>query len=278
MLDMVIRCGGKDKSDFVFFDTGIEYEATYEHLDYLEKKYGIEIIRVKPVKTIAESVKQYGVPLFDKMVSENIYYLKMHGFEWEDDSFENLYEKYGSVKEGLKWWTDDGIEISNWFAISKRKHLKEFMMTNPPKFDVSRKCCIYAKKKASKIFEKQHDYDLKCMGLRRSEGGIRKIAHKSCYNTGEKLDQFRPLWWFTDADRDEYSRFYDVVFSRCYTEYGLKRTGCVGCPYGDFEIALKVMKEHEPKLYKFANAVFGEAYEYTRQYKKFREEKERKHE
>ena len=31
--------------NYVFFDTGIEYQATKEHLNYLEYKYGIHINR-----------------------------------------------------------------------------------------------------------------------------------------------------------------------------------------------------------------------------------------
>ena len=29
MLDMLVRCGAKDKTDFVFFNTGLEYQATH---------------------------------------------------------------------------------------------------------------------------------------------------------------------------------------------------------------------------------------------------------
>lgn len=38
MVDMLIRCGAKDKTDFVFYNTGLEYQATLSHLDELEKK------------------------------------------------------------------------------------------------------------------------------------------------------------------------------------------------------------------------------------------------
>ena len=30
MLDMLLRCGARDKTDFVFFNTGLEYQATHE--------------------------------------------------------------------------------------------------------------------------------------------------------------------------------------------------------------------------------------------------------
>lgn len=277
MLDMVIRCGGKDKTDFVFFDTGIEYKATYEHLEFLEKKYDIEIIRVKPIKPIPLAVKEYGVPFLNKNVSDNMYFLRLHNFDWKDGEYDELCDRFGTVRTGIKWWTNKNIAMGRQFAIANNKFLKEFIMENPPSFKISKKCCEYAKKKASKKFEKEHEYDLKCMGFRKCEGGVRKAVHKTCFNEGATLDNFRPIWWFSDADKEQYCQWYGVTHSRCYTEYGMKRTGCVGCPYAiDFEDNLRVMQEHEPQLYKLANAVFGEAYEYTRQYRKFREEKERR--
>ena len=63
--------------------------------------------------------------------------------------------------------------------------------------------------------------------------------------------------------------------SRCYTEYGLKRTGCAGCPFGkDFEFELEVIQKYEPKLYKAVNNIFGDSYEYTRKYREFYKKKE----
>ena len=43
MLDIVWRCDKDNKVDYVWFDTGLEYKATKEHLKYLENKYNIKI-------------------------------------------------------------------------------------------------------------------------------------------------------------------------------------------------------------------------------------------
>ena len=68
----------------------------------------------------------------------------------------------------------------------------------------------------------------------------------------------------------DYESAYGIVHSRCYTEYGLKRTGCVGCPYGrDFEHELGIIKKYEPKLYKAVINIFKDSYEYTRKYREF---------
>lgn len=41
MLDIVYRCDKSNKVKYVWFDTGLEYSATKEHLKYLENKYDI---------------------------------------------------------------------------------------------------------------------------------------------------------------------------------------------------------------------------------------------
>lgn len=45
MLDMVWRLGYLPKCKVVFFDTGIEYKATKEHLTAVEEKYNITMQR-----------------------------------------------------------------------------------------------------------------------------------------------------------------------------------------------------------------------------------------
>ena len=44
----------------------------------------------------------------------------------------------------------------------------------------------------------------------------------------------------------------------------MRRTGCVGCPFGsDTAQELRLMMEYEPNLYKACMNVFGIAYELT---------------
>lgn len=81
-------------------------------------------------------------------------------------------------------------------------------------------------------------------GVRRAEGGIRQTAYKSCFDeNGEGYDNYRPLFWYTNLDKNNYENNYAIKHSRCYTEYGLKRTGCAGCPFGrDFEQELQIIE------------------------------------
>jgi len=272
VVDFVNQCGIKNNVRYVFFDTGLEYKATKDHLDYLEKRYGIKIDRIKASKSIPTCCKEYGLPFLNKFVSVIIERLQKHGFQFEDGSYESLIKKYPHCESALKWWTNSH-STTQW-NISYKKYLKEFLMENPPDFKISAKCCDYAKKKTAKMYYKQNDTDIVITGLRHSEGGVRSSIYKSCYTVG-KPAAYRPIWWFTDGDKQEYIKAYQIQNSKCYTEYGFKRTGCACCPFGRKVFSeLDATERYEPKLYKAIMNTFGKSYEYTAQYYRFRAEKE----
>lgn len=274
MLDIVWRCDKENKINYVWFNTGLEYYATKNHLKYLENKYNITIKPYKAIKSIPLSCKEYGQPFISKYVSEMISRLQKHNFKWEDRPFEELYKEYPKCKIALNWWCNHSEDINgnkSRFNISYNKFLKEFIIQNPLKFRISNKCCLYAKKKVVYEILKENNYDLNIVGIRKAEGGARSSAYKSCFDdSGDGFDNYRPIFWYKDSDKKMYEKAYDIVHSKCYTEYGLSRTGCSGCPYGrGFEYELEVIKKYEPNLFTAANHIFGDSYEYTRQYKQY---------
>ena len=278
MLDICWMCDNDKKAAYVWCDTGLEYEATKKHLKYLEDKYNIEIIRVKAIKSIPTSCREYGQPFLSKRASDYISRLQRHNFDFKDGSFDELYKKYPKCKTALKWWCNECGEGSS-FNIQRNKWLKEFMIENPPSFKISDKCCKYAKKDVMKKYIEENPVDLHIVGIRKAEGGLRATAYKSCFDDNiDSHDNYRPLFWYTDKDKADYEESRNIVHSECYTKYGLRRTGCAGCPFGkDFEQELKIIEEHEPKLYKAVNKIFGDSYAYTRKYKEFCEEMDKKY-
>lgn len=276
LIDMIDELGALDRVHFVWFDTGLEYQATKDHLKYLEKKYGIDIEVEKAAKPIPSTCKEYGQPFLSKQVSEYIQRLQKHNFKWEDKSFDELYKEYPKCKVALKWWCNEWGEGSK-FNIDYNKYLKEFMVENPPKdIKISNICCKNGKKLPALNYKRRNNIDLSITGVRKAEGGARSSAYKNCFTTYEdKTDEFRPIFWYKEEAKKIYVNYYKVKHSLCYSKYGLKRTGCAGCPYGkDFEEELKVMEEYEPKLYKAACHIFGASYEYTRKYREFIKKKE----
>lgn len=255
--------------------------ATFEHLDEIEKRYGIKIIRKNATKPIPLCVKEYGSPFWSKFASDMIHRLQSHGFMWEDKPYDILINEYPKCKTALEWWCNVITGNTTQYAIKRTPYLKEFMMQHPPEFRISDRCCYYAKKKVISRFIKSGDYDLSVTGVRQAEGGIRAATYKNCFSEGQNgsIDHFRPIFWLRDNDKKEYCAHYNVIHSRCYTEYGLIRTGCFGCPFGKrFEGELASIERYEPKLFLAANNIFGKSYEYTREYLLFRERMKARHE
>ena len=90
MLDLLERSNkGLDKNiTYVFFNTGLEYQATKDHLKELEKKYNIEIQVINAKTPIPITCKEYGQPFLSKQVSEFMMRLQKHNFQWEDKPFD----------------------------------------------------------------------------------------------------------------------------------------------------------------------------------------------
>ena len=266
------------KAHYVYFNTGMEYQATKRHLLELEETYGIKIEWIDPIMPIPTCCRKYGVPFWSKQVSEYIYRLQRHNFRWEDEPFEALLERYPTCTAALRWWCNawpakDNGQPSR-FNISYTPWLKEFMVANPPDFQISAKCCVYAKKEPARKYVETHDFDLNCTGVRKSEGGARATRYKTCFSAMEEgADNFRPMFWLTDQDKRDYKAHYGIVNSDCYEVWGMKRTGCPGCPYGkEFEQELELMQKYEPKFYKAAINIFGKSYDYNRRFLEFREQ------
>ena len=261
--------------EYAFFDTGIEYAATKEQLDYLEWSYQVEIKRLRAIKSIPVCCKEYGQPFASKYISMMIERLQNIGFEWDDcDSFQELWDKYGECRSGLRWWTNDFAKDKSKpskFDIGYRRHLKEFMVENPPWFWISPKCCTYAKKKVAAKAIESSECDLTVVGVRKAEGGSRAFQNK-CFDRGIGVDTYRPLFWFSDSDRQSYEAIFNISHSDCYEVWGFKRTGCVGCPYSrNLQADLETTKQYEPKIHFAVQKIFADAYEYTRMFNEFKE-------
>lgn len=276
MLDIVYKCDKNHIVKYVWFDTGIEYQATKDHISYLENKYNISIIREKANKTIPITCKEYGQPFISKYVSEHISKLQSINFNFKDDSFENLSKLYPENISTIKWWcnkyTNDDADKYSRYDIGYNKWLKEFLIENPPDFKISSKCCTYAKKLASKHIIKKYNSDLMLTGIRKYEGGIRSMAYKNCFSYNpDGISYYRPIFWFINDDKEMYEYLYDIQHSECYTKYGMKRTGCAGCPFNTkLSEEIDVIKNHEPLLYKAINNIFKDSYDYTKKFIEFK--------
>lgn len=258
---------------YIFFDTGLEYDATKRHLPYLENRYGVTIERMGAVVPIPIACKTKGVPFISKEVSERIEQLQRHGFNWTNAPYEKLLSEYPKAASGLKWWC--GIKQK---SVYRHAYLQEYMIEHPPDFKISPACCSGAKKRPAKLAIKKFNAVLDVTGVRRAENGQRATANDSCFSpaSDKHIARYRPLFFWSDDDKKEYEREHGIIHNDCYTIYGMKRTGCAGCPFNsNYEDDLKSIELHEPKLYKAANAIFGKSYDYTSKYREYKEKRKR---
>ena len=279
MLDIIEKCRQPHNNIYyVYYNAGLDFDATKRHLKYLEDKYNINIMFMAPKKSIPTTCREIGQPFLSKKISNYIERLQKHGFEWEDSPTEVLLQKYSRCESALKWFSNGWGENSQ-FNIEKRKWLREYMLANPPTFKISDKCCDFAKKHVAKEFHKTYSVDLECTGIRKAEGGRRATSFTSCFSEekGDIIATFRPVFFFKKEDKAVYKRFFGLTYSDCYEKYGMNRTGCVGCPFGkDFEEELEIVRKNEPKFYQAIQKIFKDAYEYQRGYYKFRDEMDAK--
>lgn len=276
VIDLCKKFDLKNVCDYVWFNTGLEYEATKRHLNYLEKRYGIKIKKRKPDKNIIQATREFGQPFVSKYASDMIYRLQEHGFEWDAGKALDVFlRKYSNCKSALRWWTGEWeYEGESRFNVNRNKYLKEFIIENVPWFKISNKCCDYAKKNVSKKYREENGIWITINGVRKAEGGVRSTAYKNCFVERESESLFMPIFWYKNKDKEMYEKAYGIIHSDCYTKYGFVRTGCAACPFAGIKNVnneLKAISKYEPKLYKICWNVFGDSYLYMRMYKDFKD-------
>lgn len=229
-----------EKVHFVFVNTGLEYDATKRHLCDIENRYGITIERIRGVSVVT-ACRKYGFPILTKLKA-HILSLYVRGFP-----------------SGEKFLHNSG----NWHALQfteNQKRLAEYLRKN--KILVSSKCCEISKKKPLHKYQKENRIDLTVTGERSAEGGQRALIHKSCFEEQKTgIHKYMPLWFWSDDVKADFKRAEGIKYSDCYEIWGLRRTGCVGCPFNqNIGAELVVIHKYEPKLFRACMNVFGESY------------------
>lgn len=228
------------KTHFVFCNTGLEYRATREHLDYLRQKYDIQIDEVRG-ESVVSVVRRCGVPILSKEFSERVSLLQ------------------NGAKSGIAWLN----KTEGLFAPTPAQK-KLAVFCKEQKISVSSRCCELSKKRPLKTYKKQIDCDMDITGERRAEGGQRAVTHTNCFErktNSKKYDKYMPLFFWTDETKAYYKEHEGIRYSDCYEIWGMKRTGCVGCPFNSrVGEELKQLQKYEPNLYRACMNVFGESY------------------
>ena len=276
---------------YVFFNTGLEMQATKNHVKEVAEKYNVDIDECRPKKNIVKAVRDHGVPFLSKIVSNAMETVQAKGVPFtikeeydnaEDKhaKYKELVDRYPGAKNAINFLCccnkegDPRPEIQ--LVIGSNKYLYEYMRDNPPPFRMSAKCCDYCKKQVAHNVQK--GYEMIITGERRDEGGMRSVPKvfddpddTMCFYAQGDQFRFRPLFFVSDTDKAWYKEHYGLRYSDAYEVYGLKRTGCCGCSISSKAIEdLEKIRPFEPNLVKAAWNVFGESYRYRQDYNEYK--------
>lgn len=274
---------------YVFFNTGLEMQATKDHVKYTAEKYGVEIQEVRPKISIVTASRKYGIPFVSKIMSGGLHDWQVkkvplsiaEEYEQAEDKaakraeLKERYPKCESLINFLCCCNSKGEPRPNiQLVINSSKYMRDFIGEYPPDFKISAKCCDYCKKEPAHLVQK--DFDMIITGERRDEGGMRSVPRKDntslCF-TGTSSGQYRlrPLYYVSDADKAWYKEYYNIRYSDAYEVYGLTRTGCCGCPISYKAIDdLEKIRPYEPNVVEAAWNIFGDSYRYRQKYNAYK--------
>lgn len=183
-----------------------------------------------------EIKKKYGIPCFTKIQDEMIY------------RYQNGL-RTPSTMQFIMGTKNGGYTM---FKLSKKART---LLLSGKLHKVSAKCCDILKKEPAKKYQKLTGRK-PILGVRGNEGTNRKSKYKSCFTQDKK---FTPLWDLTDELEEQIYKDYNIEIPEIY-KY-VKRTGCMGCPYGswkhDTEKELALIDEAQKK---FVCEYFKESY------------------
>ena len=279
---------------YCFFNTGLEMDATKRHVKEAATAYGVEISEYRPRKPIVTVAREYGQPFISKIVSAGLEGIQKKNIPLSiAEEYQAATDKKGIREELRRRYPKCESQINFLcccnskgeprpniqLVINSSKYLLDFILENPIPFHVSDICCEICKKQVAHRVQK--DYEMVITGERRDEGGVRSVPRKEntslCFtSTADGKYRLRPLYYVSDADKAWYKDYYGLRYSDAYEVYGLKRTGCCGCPISSRAIQdLEKIRPYEPGLVKAAWAVFGDSYRYRAQYTEYREKRKR---
>lgn len=283
-----------DPVKYAFFNTGLEMEATKRHVKEVSLKYKVDIVEYRPKRgdDIVSASRKHGIPFISKIMSSGLEAvqkknipLSIYDEYWAAEDKEakraELRERFPKSESAINFLcccNSAGEPRPNiQLVINSSKYMLDFIKENPIPFRVSAQCCQCCKKNTAHAVQK--GYDMVITGERRDEGGMRSVPRKDntalCFSeTSSGQYRLRPLYYVSDKDKAWYKEHYNIRYSDAYEVYGMKRTGCCGCPISFRAVEdLELIKPYEPVLVKAAWNVFGDSYRYRQKYNEYKSER-----
>lgn len=225
----------------VFCDTGLEYPEVRK---FVKKFDNVEW--VKPTRTFAEVVYNYGYPVFSKIVSDSVHMARSK----PDGYYAKKFDPDSDISKAF----------GGRYCVARHAHL----LTAP--FKCSALCCKIFKKDTTKKYERitgRHPF----IGMIAAESLERRrqwITH-GCNAFNKSKPTSNPLSFWTKQDILQYLYLKKIPIAECYVEIVLdkngyrttkcEQTGCVFCLFGlqrdKKPDRIERLKTTHPKLYKY---------------------------
>jgi 3'-phosphoadenosine 5'-phosphosulfate sulfotransferase (PAPS reductase)/FAD synthetase len=208
--------GGKDSHFLYWFiknylkDSDIEIVGVNTRMEHPEISSRIhrncDVVLLPQYKPY-EVMNKYGSPLLSKLHDEYI----------------SRFQRGSRALSTMNYINGNLTNSNSRFKLPK-KYVEPLINNELPM--VSNKCCYYLKKKPMVDYQKKTGKKL-ILGVRGSESLLRSSQYKGCFT---KDGKFTPLWDLTDELLEKIYGQYNIEIPSIYKT--LKRTGCMGCPYG----------------------------------------------
>ena len=139
---------------YIFFNTGLEMQATKKHVEETAKKYGVEIEEIRPKLNIVNATRKYGLPFISKAMSEMLSRWQSNNvplsiakeyFRAEDkqEKYNELIERYPNCKTTINFLCSCNAlgtpQKPSPINISSSKYMLDFLRDCPPRFSDQRK-------------------------------------------------------------------------------------------------------------------------------------------
>lgn len=248
-LNTHVSVGGLDSITLLLYIRDLGYDIPAISVSILEDKSiqqihkDLGVISLKPLKTKAQIIQEYGFPVLSKEIAAKIEILQnpsernktvRHAIITGETGEYGGYRKNTRMKMAQKWLEKfGGYENTN-----------EGVQYQIPPFKVSSKCCYYLKEKPCDDWAKANN-SVPFLGLMASEGGRRQksLMIHGCNYFGKTTTRSAPFAIFNRQDLLQLALELDVPIPEIYgtiirDKNGLlqttkaQRTGCSMCGFG----------------------------------------------
>lgn len=221
-LNAHVSVGGLDSITLLFFLRKIGIDVPAISVSLLEDKSiqkihkEIGVISIKPGKTKAEILQEYGFPVLSKRIAGKIETLQhpternktvRHAIMTGECGAQGHYAKNSRMKLPNKW-----LELFGGY-----ENENEGVHYQTPPFKVSNKCCLYMKEQPCDKWAKEHN-SKPFLGLMASEGGQRQdaLVEHGCNYFGKTVIRSAPFTPFLRQDILQLALELDVPVPEIY--------------------------------------------------------------